>query len=209
MTTSANNATYRLFVGVDIAAITSKVSWPVPGKDPTRAISIEQTPQAFAVLQQRLLSMGHPANTILVVMEATGSYWIRLATTLTQAGFVVSVINLAQALHFARALLKGAKTDAIDAQTLSQLACLLQAAPPREGEHHSLAYRPRLLFLDHWNLWHRLTRYRTWKGPKYETLDGTNNACECAIGWWIKERSRTMRGYKLPENAVRVSRLLV
>ncbi len=43
---------------------------------------------------------------------------------------------------------------------------------------------------------------------KGETLDGTNNACERAIGWWIKERYRTMRGYKVPENAVRVSRLL-
>jgi hypothetical protein len=41
-----------------------------------------------------------------------------------------------------------------------------------------------------------------------ETLDGTNNACERAIGWWIKERYRTMRGYNVPENAVRVSRLL-
>ena len=84
----------------------------------------------------------------------------------------------------------------------------LQAAPPQAGEHQSLAYRLRLLFLDRWNLWHRLTRYRTWKGPQGETLDGTNNACERAIGWWIKERSRTMRGYKVPENAVRVSRLL-
>jgi hypothetical protein len=70
----------------------------------------------------------------------------------------------------------------------------LQASPPQEGEHQSLAYRLRLLFLDRWNLWHRLTRYRRWKGPKGETLDGTNNACERAIGWWIKERYRTMRG---------------
>ena len=84
----------------------------------------------------------------------------------------------------------------------------LEAAPPREGEHQSLAYRLRLLFLDRWNLWHRLTRYRNWKGPKGETLDGTNNACERAIGWWIKERYRTMRGYKVPEHAVGVSRLL-
>ncbi len=84
----------------------------------------------------------------------------------------------------------------------------LEAPPPQEGEHQSLAYRLRLLFLDRWNLWNRLTRYRKWKGPKGETLDGTNNACERAIGWWIKERYRTMRGYKVPENAVRVSRLL-
>jgi transposase len=33
---------------------------------------------------------------------------------------VVSVINPAQAHHFAKALLKRAKTDAIDAQTLAQ-----------------------------------------------------------------------------------------
>ncbi len=84
----------------------------------------------------------------------------------------------------------------------------VEAVPPSEGERQSLAYRLRLLFLDRWNLWHRLTRYRTWKGPKDETLDGTNNASERAIGWWIKERYRTMRGYKVPENAVGVSRLL-
>ena len=84
----------------------------------------------------------------------------------------------------------------------------LEACPPREGAHQSLAYRLRLLFLDRWNLWHRLTRYRTWKGPQGETLDGTNNASERAIGWWIKERYRTMRGYKVPEHAVGVSRLL-
>jgi len=84
----------------------------------------------------------------------------------------------------------------------------LQAVPPQEGAHQTLAYRLRLLFLDRWNLWHRLTRYRKWKGPQGETLDGTNNACERAIGWWIKERYRTMRGYKVPEHAVGVSRLL-
>jgi hypothetical protein len=84
----------------------------------------------------------------------------------------------------------------------------VEAAPPREGEHQSLAYRLRLLFLDRGNLWPRLTRYRHWKGPKKESLDGTNNACERAIGCWIKERYRSMRGYKVPENAVGVSRLL-
>ncbi len=81
----------------------------------------------------------------------------------------------------------------------------LQASPPQEGEHQSLAYRLRLLFLDRWP---RLTRSRKWKGPQGEPLDGTNNACERAIGWWVKERYRTMRGYKVPENAVGVSRLL-
>jgi transposase len=61
-------------------------------------------------------------------MEATGSSWMTLATWLVQAGFAVSVINPAQAHHFAKALLKRAKTDAIDAHTLTRLAALLQPA---------------------------------------------------------------------------------
>jgi hypothetical protein len=82
------------------------------------------------------------------------------------------------------------------------------AAPPRKGKTASLAYRLYLLFLDRWNLWPLLTRYRTWRGPHGETIDGTNNACERGIGWWIKERYRSMRGYKRVQSAVNVSRLL-
>jgi len=70
----------------------------------------------------------------------------------------------------------------------------LKAAPPKKGATASLAYRLRLLYLDRWNLWNRLTRSRKWRGSNDEQLDGINNACERAIGWWIKERSRTMRG---------------
>jgi len=84
----------------------------------------------------------------------------------------------------------------------------IDAAPPGAGEKASVAYRLRLLFLDRWNLWPRLTRYRTWHGPNGETIDGTNNGSERAIGWWVKERYRTMRGYKRVKSAVNVSRLL-
>ena len=64
----------------------------------------------------------------------------------------------------------------------------------------------------------RLTRYtcpncgagagRTWRGPGGETLGGTNNFCERGIGGWIKERYRSMRGYKRHQSAVNVSRPL-
>lgn len=84
----------------------------------------------------------------------------------------------------------------------------IEAAPPRTGERASIAYRLRLLFLDRWSLWSRLTHYRTWQGPQGQTIDGTNNGAERAIGWWIKERYRTMRGYKRPKSAVNISRLL-
>src|SRR4051812_16529793 len=84
----------------------------------------------------------------------------------------------------------------------------LGATKPSPGGSMSLAYRLRLFSLDRWNLWGRLTRYRTWKGPAGERLDGTNNACERAIGWWIKERYRSMRGYKRPRSVLHVSRLI-
>jgi transposase len=117
---------YRLFVGVDIAAATATVAWLLPGAPITHPITIEQTPSGIATLQARLQATGIAPSDTLVVLEATGSYWITLATTLHLAGYAVSVINPMQAHHFAKALLKRAKTDAIDAQTLTHLAAQLQ-----------------------------------------------------------------------------------
>jgi transposase-like protein len=82
-------------------------------------------------------------------------------------------------------------------------------SPQKLGQaKETLAYRMRLFSLDRWNLWQRLTLYRTWCGPKGERLDGTNNATERAIGWRVKERYRTMRGYKRRESVLNVSRLI-
>jgi hypothetical protein len=80
--------------------------------------------------------------------------------------------------------------------------------PPGAGERASVAYRLRALTLDRWELWPRLTRYRTWAGADGERLDGTNNGCERAIGWRVKERYRSMRGYKREDSVRRVSRLI-
>jgi hypothetical protein len=85
----------------------------------------------------------------------------------------------------------------------------LARAPKKLGQNkETLAYRMRLFSLDRWNLWHRLTLYRTWRGSRAERLDGTNNATERSIGWRIKERYRTMRGYKRPQSVLNVSRLI-
>ena len=93
--------------------------------------------------------------------------------------------------------------------TLATIHCrYLGATKPPPGGTMSLAYRLRLFSLDRWNLWPRLTHYRSWAGPNGETLDGTNNACERAIGWWVKERYRSMRGYKRPASVLHVSRLI-
>jgi hypothetical protein len=72
----------------------------------------------------------------------------------------------------------------------------------------TLAYRMRLFSLDRWNLWRRLTLYRHWQSPQGERLDGTNNATERIIGWRVKERYRSMRGYKRRQSVLNVSRLI-
>src|SRR3954452_3610147 len=119
-------AHYRLFVGIDIAASTCAVSWMRPSAQPTRAITIKQTPAGFADLQRQLLAIEPDPHAVLIVMEATGTYWLRLASNLVAAGFAVAVVNPAQAHDFAKALLKRSKTDAIDAQTLAELGARLQ-----------------------------------------------------------------------------------
>lgn len=83
-----------------------------------------------------------------------------------------------------------------------------RSAKKRGQDKETLAYRMRLFSLDRWNLWQRLTLYRTWRGPHGERLDGTNNATERSIGWRIKERYRTMRGYKRQASVLNVSRLI-
>lgn len=114
---------------------------------PSRAITIEQTPRGFAELLQRLSSLQPEVEAILVVMEATGTYWMRLATFLVDAKIAVSVINPVQAHDFAKArATKRSKTDAIDAQTLAELGARLQPArwtpPPAVSTELAAASRP-------------------------------------------------------------------
>ena len=95
------------------------------------------------------------------------------------------------------------------AEVLALYERYAKAASPKKGKPASIAYRMRNLFLDRWNLWPRLTFYRTWKDKNgHPILDGTNNADERAIGWWVKERYRTMRGYKREQSVLNVSRLI-
>jgi hypothetical protein len=115
---------------------------------------------------------------------------------------------LADCLELLRLMTQRQPTPAASAALEAIHRRYLAAATPAAGERMSLAYRLRLFSLDRWNLWRRLTRYRRWEGPDGAMLDGTNNACERAIGWWVKERYRTMRGYKRPESVLNVSRLI-
>ena len=120
---------YRLFVGIDIAAASASVACATDPRTVEPAFTIAQTSVGFADLVTRLQRRHLPAAAVVVVLEATNTYWMSLALHLHDFGYAVSVINPAQAHQFAKALLKRAKTDAIDAQTLAQLAATLQPRP--------------------------------------------------------------------------------
>lgn len=111
----------QLTVGIDIAANTFHAAWGTQADTITQAVEYEQTQIDFKRLIGKLKATGYCPVQIVIVIEATGTYWMRLATTLYQDGFQVCVINPRQAYHFAQATLQQAKTDALDARLLAKL----------------------------------------------------------------------------------------
>jgi transposase len=139
---------YQLDVGVDVAADTFTASWLASGGAPTVPCTGEQTPGGYAALQRRLRATAAPPAATLVVLEATGNDWVALAVALHEAGYRVAVVNPRQAHHFAKAQLRRATTDALDAQDLARLAAALQPAPwtpPPAVDHEA---RQRLVARD-------------------------------------------------------------
>lgn len=145
---NASASDYCLFVGVDIAAASFAATWSPAGSPPQRARTFPQTPEGFAAFQAALASTAVPPAQTLIVLEATGSYWITLAVTLHQAGYAVSVVNPAHVHAFGRSLPRRAKTDALDAQLLTLFAVERQPSrwTPPEQVYHEL--RQRLLVRD-------------------------------------------------------------
>ena len=94
------------------------------------------------------------------------------------------------------------------ADLLKELYFHYSAAPrPGKGERASIWYRMRNHILHLWDNWRRLTCYRDLKHQEDLEINATNNAAERAIGWAVKERSRTMRGYKREESILNVTGL--
>ena len=110
---------YLHYVGIDIAAATFTAAWLA--QTGWHHITLDQRPTDYGRLVHQLKRIAAPDQT-LVVMEATGTYWLALAWFLHGAGLAVSVINPAQAKLFARLERQHAKTDQIDAQLLAEFA---------------------------------------------------------------------------------------
>ncbi len=120
---------YQRYVGIAIAADTFTAAWRTRAGKPTGPFTAEQTPAGFAALQRRLAASGAAPMDALVVMDATGDSWVALAMTPHAVGYRIAVVNPRQAHHCAKARLRRAKTDALDARDLARLAAALQPAP--------------------------------------------------------------------------------
>jgi transposase len=140
---AVTNLGYQLYIGIDVAADTFTASWLSVDGTPTTPLTGEQTPAGYTTLQRRLRATAVPPMSTLVVLEATGNYWVVLAVALHEAGYRVAVVNPRQAHHCAKAQLRRAKTHALDAQDLARLAAALQPAPwtPPPAVYHEVRQR--------------------------------------------------------------------
>lgn len=112
------------YAGIDVAKQTLELAL-----GPSAAVeSFANEPQGHEAILKRLLE----EKVALVLMEASGGYEFALACALQAGGLTVVVINPRQARDFARAMGYLAKTDAIDARVLAQLAAVIDKHPKRE-----------------------------------------------------------------------------
>jgi transposase len=141
--TTTNARSYRLFTGIDVAAKTFTASWTTDRVQYAPPVTLDYTTAGIAQLHQHLQATGvTPADT-LIVLQATGSYWITLAMALHTSGFVVSVVNPAQAYYWSQSLSRRGKTDPLDARKLTQFAAERQPLPwtPPPAVYHELRQR--------------------------------------------------------------------
>jgi transposase-like protein len=121
-------------------------------------------------------------------------------------GLMVSAEQLCADLETVEWILLGLPEHG--AQLLEQLHLRYAHAPcPRKGQQASIWYRMRNQLLHLWNHWQRLTCYRHAQHHQGLPVQPTNNCSERAIGWAVKERYRTMRGYKRPQSILNVTTL--
>lgn len=115
-----------LGVGIDVG----KFGLDVARQDCDQTLRFSNDVQGVARLVAHLASWG----ALWIVLEATGGYERPVLRALLKAGHPVSRVNPRQARNFARASGQLAKTDAIDARMLADMARCLHPRLPRHVE---------------------------------------------------------------------------
>lgn len=102
------NVMTKLIVGIDISKQTFDVSLPAAVTNAGHR-KYANDPQGFNAFVATLPDRAH------IVMEASGSYYLRLATHLYSNGYDVSVVNPLSMSHFIKMRMHRSKTDKKDA----------------------------------------------------------------------------------------------
>jgi transposase len=126
------------YIGIDIGKEKHVVA--IVGEDGgvlVKATSFTENLDGYQALFELI---GKPDDT-LVVMEATGHYWMNLGGALVGSGFGVALINPLRTHRFAEENLARAKTDAIDAVSLARFGAQKKPAATRFPDEATLELR--------------------------------------------------------------------
>ena len=132
-------------LGIDVAKAKLDCALRLPnGKHRNKVV--ENNHKGFIALSEWLLKQD--AGSPRVCMEATGTYWERVAEYLAGLGMLVSVINPAQIKAFAASRLVRTKTDKVDAQLIADFAHERQPEPWLAPSSAEQALRAMVLRLE-------------------------------------------------------------
>ena len=92
-------------------------------------LRIPQSRAGFAALDAWLAA--EPEAVERIVLEASGHYWLPLASHLRRQGLPVALVNPLQAKYFAKSRLGRTKSDPADARSLAEMA-MRDPLPPRD-----------------------------------------------------------------------------
>lgn len=109
------------FVGIDVSKDRLDVHVCPSGE----AFGVARDGEGVAALVERLRAL----NPSVVAIEATGGFETIVAAAIGAAGLALAVVNPAQVRHYAQALGKRAKTDALDAEIIARFAQATRPAP--------------------------------------------------------------------------------
>jgi transposase len=102
------------YVGIDV----SKDRLDVHVRPGGEAFAVARDGEGLAALIDRL----RPLAVSLVAVEATGGFETIVAAAIGGAGLPLAVVNPAQVRHYAQAIGRRAKTDAVDAEVIARFA---------------------------------------------------------------------------------------
>ena len=108
------------YVGIDV----SKDRLDVHVRPTGEAFAVGRDGEGIATLIERLQALA-PA---MIALEATGGFETVVAAAVGAAGLALAVVNPAQVRHYAQALGRRAKTDAVDAEIIARFAEATQPA---------------------------------------------------------------------------------